>query len=99
MGTVGDGQSNGNANWAARAVFQVVVGLFLVMLTAIVGVIWTRQDRLDAALQLQWVQSSQNTQNIEYLKQRASEEKARTDELYRNLYRLPAALPHERGPR
>lgn len=97
-GRVSNGGSNGA--WAAKAVFQVVLGLVVIMLTAGVGVVWSRGDRHDISININALEISRLKQELEYVKQRMSEEKARSDEMYRIIYRMPATTPQEqRGGR
>ena len=99
-GSVSHGPGNGsNANWAAKAVFQIVVGLFLVMLAAIVGVMWTRQDRFDATQQLRGERVRALELQVDELQRGRSENKARIDYLYQRLYDIPSTLPHEQPRR
>lgn len=88
-------QSNGPGSQASKIVYQIIVGLFIIMLTAIVGVLYSRQDRFDAIQQARGERVRALELQVDELQRGRSENKARIDYLYQRIFEMPAALPHE----
>ena len=88
---------NGNNQWAIRSVFQIVVSLFLLMLTGAATLLWTRIDKVDTIQQSRGERVRALELQVDQLKQDRSQDRAELEWMKRQLYSMPPVLlPHER---